>query len=91
MTFTKSLCHAYPKTACSCGCRIETDVHRRKENEHRCRNNSWNATIGEEDEYGRRYTLDFVISGPAGPGMVRSYWIVRLDEEFPPLTICYVR
>ena len=48
------------------------------------------ATAGEEDEYGRRYTVDFVMSGPAGQATIRSCWIVRQGEDFARLTSCYV-
>lgn len=44
----------------------------------------------ERDEYGDRYVLDFVHSGPAGQATIRSSWIVRPGENFPRLTSCYV-
>lgn len=46
--------------------------------------------LGEEDEFGQRYTLDFVMETKAGKAWVRSGWIVRTDEDFPRLTTCYV-
>lgn len=48
------------------------------------------ADAGQEDEYGQRYTVDALISGPDGEATVRSSWIVRADEDFPRLTSCYV-
>jgi len=48
------------------------------------------ATPGERDEYGARYVIDFMASGPAGQAMVRSSWIVRRGEDFPRLTSCFV-
>ena len=48
------------------------------------------AIPGEQDEYGRRFVVDFTMRGPAGVARVRSSWIVRTDEDFPRLTSCYV-
>jgi uncharacterized protein DUF6883 len=48
------------------------------------------ATPGEQDEYGQRYTIDFIMVGPTGQVTVRSGWIVRTGEEFARLTTCYV-
>lgn len=46
--------------------------------------------IGEEDEFGQRHTLDFIMETTAGKAWVRSGWIVKKDEDFPRLTTCYV-
>ena len=48
------------------------------------------AVAGEEDEYGKRYVLDFEMSTAVGTATVRSGWIVRHGEDFPRLTSCYV-
>ena len=48
------------------------------------------AVAGEHDDFGRRYLVDVVVSGPAGEATVRSTWIVRQGEDFPRLTSCYV-
>jgi hypothetical protein len=48
------------------------------------------AESGEADDYGQRYTLDFVMRGPAGEATIRSTWIIRTGEDFPRLTSCYV-
>ena len=45
---------------------------------------------GEVDEYGRRYVIDFEMSGPHGDATVRSAWIVRDGEDFPRFVSCYV-
>ena len=45
---------------------------------------------GNVDEYGARYTLDFVMSRPEGEANIRSMWIIRAEEDFPRLTSCYV-
>jgi len=48
------------------------------------------AALGDADEYGQRYVVDFAMDGPAGKGAVRSAWIVRAGEDFPRLVSCYV-
>ncbi len=48
------------------------------------------AVPAEHDEYGKRYVVDFMASGPSGQAMVRSSWIVRRDEDFPRMTSCFV-
>jgi hypothetical protein len=48
------------------------------------------AEEGERDEYGQRYTLDFLMRGKTGEAIVRSTWIVRTGEDFPRMTSCYV-
>ena len=42
------------------------------------------------DDYGQRYALDFAVQGVNGIVTVRSLWIVRLTEDFPRFTSCYV-
>ena len=44
----------------------------------------------DQDEYGQRYILDFIMHGPKASGKVRSSWIIRNGEDFPRLTSCYV-
>lgn len=46
---------------------------------------------GEQDAYGARYVVDFLMRGPPGQAIVRSSWIVRAGEDLPRLTSCYVR
>ncbi|SMC01405.1 conserved hypothetical protein [Rubrobacter radiotolerans DSM 5868] len=48
------------------------------------------AAPTEEDEYGKRYVLDFEMSTEAGSATVRSGWIVRSGEGFPRFTSCWV-
>lgn len=48
------------------------------------------ATAGDRDEYGERYTVDFeLVRGDRRAG-VRSVWIMRHAESIPRLTSCYV-
>jgi hypothetical protein len=48
------------------------------------------ATAGDRDDYGQRYVVDFIMEGTSGSATVRSSWIVRVGEDFPRLTSCYV-
>jgi hypothetical protein len=44
----------------------------------------------EKEQYGQRYVVECAMDGPGGPGVIRSFWIVRPDEGFPRLLTCYV-
>jgi hypothetical protein len=48
------------------------------------------AAPAEEDEYGRRYVLDFEMSTETASATIRSGWIVRSGEDFPRFTSCWV-
>lgn len=48
------------------------------------------AVMGDADEYGERYTIDFGLARNVRRAMVRSTWMVRRGERFPRLTSCYV-
>ncbi len=48
------------------------------------------ATVGEADEYGQRYILDFECIKGDQTATIRSGWMVRRGESFPRLTTCYV-
>jgi len=47
------------------------------------------ATLGELDEYGQRYVIDFLLTWQSRQAIVRSAWIIRPDEDFPRLVTCY--
>lgn len=40
--------------------------------------------------HGQLYALDFEMTTAVGSAIVRSGWIVRVGEDFPRLTTCYV-
>ena len=48
------------------------------------------ANEGEEDEYGRRYLLNFACERHQRRATLRSVWIIRRGEDFPRLSTCYV-
>lgn len=51
---------------------------------------SEDASATEEDGFGRRFVLDFDMTGSRGAAKIRSSWIIRAGEDFPRLTSCYV-
>ena len=48
------------------------------------------AVVGERDEFGQRYILDFICWRGERHATVRSVWIVLPGEGFPRLTTCFV-
>jgi len=48
------------------------------------------AQLGEKDDFGQRYVIDFALTAAAGPVDVRSCWIIRNGEEVARLTSCFV-
>ena len=49
------------------------------------------ATRGEVDLYGQRYTIDFEMVTEVGRAMIRSCWIALRGNTAPRLTTCYVK
>jgi hypothetical protein len=47
------------------------------------------AIIGRRDEYGQRYTVDFLLEWQGRETMVRSGWIIEHTTEIPRLTTCF--
>jgi hypothetical protein len=48
------------------------------------------AGLGEADEYGQRYSLDFECVRGSRRALVRSAWLVLKAEDFPRFSTCYV-
>ncbi len=48
------------------------------------------CVLGERDEFGQRYSVDFEMRTLHGTRRIRSGWIVKAKEDFPTLTTCYV-
>ena len=44
----------------------------------------------EQDQHGQRYVVDFTLKRQDKEAVVRSSWIVRVGEDYPRLTSCYV-
>ena len=51
---------------------------------------AYDAVPTHQDQYGQRYVVDVGIETAVGRAMVRSAWIIKVGEEFPRLTSCYV-
>jgi hypothetical protein len=47
------------------------------------------AQLGRQDEFGQRYTLDFIIEWQNRSATLRSGWIIEHGSEIPRLTTCY--
>jgi hypothetical protein len=48
------------------------------------------AQLGVANPYGQRYTVDFDLARPGRTVRIRGIWIVRIGEDLPRLTSCYV-
>ena len=49
------------------------------------------AVLGKVDQYGQRYTVDMLITGPNGNTVnVRTGWIIKTGSDIPELTTIYV-
>ena len=48
------------------------------------------AVAGVENEYGKRYTVDFAYENGDKAAVVRSVWIIEPDSKVPRLITCYV-
>jgi hypothetical protein len=48
------------------------------------------AALGEKDDFGQRYVIDFALTAAAARVDVRSCWIIRTGEDAPRLTSCFV-
>ncbi len=47
------------------------------------------ARLGRQDEFGQRYTLDFILTWQNRRAILRSGWIVESNSRVPRLTTCY--
>ena len=47
------------------------------------------AQLGLRDEYGQRYTVDFLFEWGGKQVIIRSGWIIEHDSDTPRLTTCY--
>ncbi len=47
------------------------------------------ARLGRRDEFGQRYTIDFIVEWEGKTTMIRSGWIIELGLNTPRLTSCY--
>jgi hypothetical protein len=47
------------------------------------------AELGDNDEHGQRYQIEFEMAWQSKEAMLLSAWIVRPNEDFPRLITCY--
>lgn len=47
------------------------------------------AQLSRKDEFGQRYTLDFLLEWKGKSAIVRSGWILEDRSEIPRLTTCF--
>jgi len=47
------------------------------------------ARLGRRDEFGQRYTIDFLVEWEGKKTTIRSGWIIELGLNVPKLTSCY--
>jgi hypothetical protein len=43
-----------------------------------------------EDQYGKRYIIEYIMATTKGQAKIRSTWIILRHEDFPRLTSCYI-
>jgi hypothetical protein len=48
----------------------------------------YDPLVGEVDEFGHRYVIDFPLERAGRRALVRAAWIVLTNEDFPRLTSC---
>jgi hypothetical protein len=44
----------------------------------------------KEDQWGQRYTVEFPLSYNEREVIIKTGWIVKVGEDFPRLTSCYI-
>ena len=49
------------------------------------------AVASLTDAHGRRFVIEYLVTGPSGRAWVRSAWIIRVDEDFPRFVTAHVR
>ena len=47
------------------------------------------AKLGRKDAFGQRYTLDFTLEWQNKSAVIRTGWIIEVDNQIPRLTSCY--
>jgi hypothetical protein len=49
-----------------------------------------NATLGDSDQYGTRYIMDFELRHGEKTAQLRSCWIILSGEIAPRFVTCYI-
>ena len=50
----------------------------------------YDAIFDGENQYGKKYTIDFLMRRKNQQAIVHSVWMVRYQEDFPRLVTCYI-
>ncbi len=48
------------------------------------------AVLDRENNYGKKYIIDFPLTHQNNTAIIHSVWIVRNNENYPRLVTCYV-
>ena len=51
----------------------------------------YECQVGEQDDFGQRYTVDMPIENSPFEAVIRTGWIIKRNEISPRLTTCYVK
>jgi len=51
---------------------------------------SGNAVFEKENQYGKKYRIDFTMTRNHQKAIIRSIWIVSFRERVPRLVTCYI-
>ena len=51
---------------------------------------NYDAVLDQENEYGKKYIIDFPMTHQDKTAIIHSVWIVRNNENFPRLVTCYI-
>lgn len=49
-----------------------------------------NVNLLEQNDFGSLYYADLIITNDKLSAIVRTCWIIKIDEDFPRLTSCFV-
>jgi hypothetical protein len=52
--------------------------------------NADNVESRGDNGYGRLFTITISLTTPKATATVKSIWIIRHEEDFPPLASCYI-
>jgi len=86
---TRSIRVAVTKRACLHPSESETDAEELRTHILAAASSA-EARPGVANPYGQRYTVDFDLVRHGRTIRIRSSWIVRIGEDLPWLTSCYV-
>ena len=51
---------------------------------------NYEASLDKENNYGKKYIIDFPLTNNRKTAIIHSVWIIKNNENFPRLVTCYV-